>query len=287
MILSDETFQGFRQAKVLGANTSPSEIEYSTDGVVLAAVENGRLRLYSSLSGQVENIIHIDIQKLAFIYPHTLVHSTSNTLHLLSIFDNQYIRTFHGHECEVRAVSVCSADGSFLSASSECVNCWDVRKKSPVYRVNASELLGCMSSSNDYAVLINNSVLKIYDKKSTRGPKATIGLPDARYREMFYSPDASSLVMTSDRGHLVLDSQGSTRMAVNLERSSGCITPDSGYLLCCSGASVFVHSIQNKRKIHVFDIPSFDSTRIRFNPAHMQFTCASSFLNIWAVPRAD
>lgn len=285
MTLTDEAFRRFRQSKALGTNTSPEEMGYSPDGLLLGTTQEGVLRLYSPISGGVQNIVHIqNIQKFSFIYPNSIIHSASNMLYFLSTFDNRYVRTFHGHEGHVRMISVCGGEDTLVSSSSECVNYWDVRKKNPVYRIDATDPLGCVSSSNEYAVVLSNTLLKIYDKRNTKGPRTTTRLPERRYREMVYSPDSTALVVSGERTHVLVDAEGVMRSSIDVERDgSGCITPDSGYFLYCSGPLVLVHHLRSWRMAHAFETPSLDSTKVRFNPRYEQFVSASSLLNFWAV----
>lgn len=285
MILTDEAFLDFRQSKSLGMGMPPEEVEYSTDGLAMATTQNSTLRLYSSLSGDVQNIIYLPgIQKHKFMYPSTLVHTASSMLHLLSVFDSKYIRVFSGHRSQINALSTCPREDSILSSSGDCTSYWDVRKRNPVYRINVSGSIGCLSSSTDYAILVNGSLLKVYDKRNSRGPRTTTALPEKRYKEIFYSPDASFIVASGEKGHLLLAPDGGITGSIALEKAgSGCITPDSTYFLCCEGSSVLAYHVRTKKKLHTFETPGFESTKVRFNPCFAQFASASSLLNIWAI----
>ncbi|CAD25347.1 similarity to HYPOTHETICAL PROTEIN YKB8_yeast [Encephalitozoon cuniculi GB-M1] len=285
MIFTDESFSEFRRSKSLGLNTSPEEVEYSTDGLVLSATQSNVLRLYSSLSGDVQNIIHTPgIQKYKFIYPSAIVHAASNALHLLSVFDNKYVRTFVGHKNQINTLSACPKEDAVLSSSCDCTNYWDIRKKNPVYKISTPNSISALSPSNDYAVLINGTLLKIYDRRSTKGPKTTSSLPEKRYEEISYSPDGSSMVVSDEKSHLLLGPDGAVKSSVNLERGgSGCITPDSKFFLCCENSTVLVYHLKTGKKFHAFRTPGFDNLKVRFNPCYAQFASSSSLLNIWAI----
>ncbi|AFN82925.1 hypothetical protein EROM_041610 [Encephalitozoon romaleae SJ-2008] len=285
MILTDEAFSEFKRSKPLGLSISPEEVEYSTDGLVLSSTQGNVLRLYSSISGNIQNIIHVpSIQKYKFMYPNAIIHSASNSLHLLSVFDNRYVSTFSGHKSQINALSVCPGEDTVLSSSYDSTNYWDTRKKNPVYRINAPNSISCLSLSNDYAILINGTLLKIYDKRNTKGPKSTSSLPEKRYKEIYYSPDGSFIIASEEKSHLFLSSDGTIRNSINLERGgSGCITPDSKFFLCCESSSILVYHLRTKRKIHAFKTPGFDNMKARFNPCYAQFVSSSNLLNIWAI----
>lgn len=285
MILKNDIFSEFRQATALGIDTSPNEVEYSTDGLMLGATQNNVLKLYSSLAGTIQNIIHIpNIQKFSFIYPNSVIHSASNTMYLLSTFDNQYIRSFNSHDSQIRAISVCPREDSCMSSSNECVSYWDLRKKNPAYKIDAIDPLGCVSLCNDYAIAIGNGLLKIYDKRNTKGPKITAKLPEREFKEMFYSPNGAFLIISSEKHHLLVDSEGMIKTSVTLEKAgSACITPDSKYFLCCSENLVFVYYLSTGRKVHTFETSILDNTKVRFNPRYGQFVSVSSLLNFWAI----
>ncbi|WEL38509.1 WD40 domain-containing protein [Encephalitozoon hellem] len=285
MILTDEAFSEFKRSKPLGSGVSPEEVEYSTDGLMISSTQGNVLRLYSSISGSLQNIIHLPtIQKYKFMYPNTIVHSASNSLYLLSVFDNKYVSTFADHKSQINALSVCPREDTIMSSSYDSTNYWDIRKKNPIYRISAPNSISCLSSSNDYAMLINGTLLKIYDKRNIKGPKSTSSLPEKRYKEMFYSPDGSFIVVSGEKSHLFLSPDGSTRNALNLERGgSGCITPDSKFFLCCEGSSVLVYHPKTRRRLHAFKTPGLDNVKVRFNPFYAQFASSSTLLSIWGI----
>ncbi|ADM11446.1 uncharacterized protein Eint_041590 [Encephalitozoon intestinalis ATCC 50506] len=285
MILTDEAFSEFRQSKSLGPDTSPEEVEYSTDGLLLSTTQNNILRLYSSVSGNVQNIIHVpSIQKYKFLYPNALVHAASNSLHLLSVFDNKYVRTFIGHKSQINSLSVCPMEDAILSSSFDSTSYWDIRKKNPVYRINVTNSISSLSLSNDYATLINDTLLKVYDKRNPKGPKNTSSLPERRYKEIFYSTDGNFIIASDEKGHLFLGPDGAIKSSISLEKgSNGCVTPDSKFFLCCENSSIFVYHLKTKRRLHTYKAHGFDNAKVRFNPCYAQFVSSSSLLNIWAI----
>ncbi|KAM0672050.1 hypothetical protein CWI42_042080 [Ordospora colligata] len=286
MILTDKTLIGLKESKPLEINTYLDEIEYSTDGLLLSITHGNTLKLFSALSGNIQNIIHLQsIQKYLFMYPNTIVHTSCSTLQMLSVFDNKYIRTFNSHKNQVYALSVCTSEDSIISSSNECINYWDVRKKNPLYKINAANSIGCISSSYDYALLANGSVLKIYDKRNIKGPRSTSTITEKKYLTMAYSPDANHLVISDGKTHLLADKNGLVKSTFALEsKSSGCITPDSSHFLLYEKNHIFAYNIKAKKKEYEFEAYGIEDTKIRFNPCYTQFAASSSkFINIWAV----
>ncbi|KAH9411537.1 hypothetical protein HK407_04g06390 [Ordospora pajunii] len=286
MILNDTMLASLKESKPLEIDTSPNGIEYSTDGLLLSITQGNTMKLFSALSGSTQNIIHLqNIQKYLFVYPNTIVHTACSTMQLLSVFDNKYIRTFNGHKSQVYALSVCTIEDSIISSSNECINYWDIRKKNPLYKINAANAMGCISSSYDYALLANGSVLKIYDKRNTKGPRSTSTIPEKNYMAISYSPDASHLIISDGKTHLFVDQDGVTKSTLTLEsKSSGCITPDSSHFLLYEKNHMFAYNIRTNKKEYEFEAPGIEDTKIRFNPCYAQFAVSSSkFINIWAI----
>jgi COMPASS component SWD2 len=285
MLLSDDIFDGFKQSRLIGKDLEPTDMVYSTDGLLLGACNSSMLKLFSATTGQVQNIIHIgNMSNFEFIYPNALVHSRLCGLYYLSVYDNQYIRSFNGHRSNIRAISVSPGSDALMSSSAECTNYWDIRKKNPTLRIEAMNGLGALSSSYDFAVTVSDVLLKLYDRRNTRGPRTTVRLPMKDYSGIAYSPDGSCIIASSDRSHFIFDSEGSLRSSINLERPSrGCFSPDSNYFICCSGDFVFVYRLRDRKRLCTFQSAGFSNTVVRFNPRYAQIAAASSSVNLWAL----
>jgi COMPASS component SWD2 len=285
-IMNDSIFGDFKRSKLIGKSFGPTDMGYSTDGLLLGACNSSMLKLFSSIDGQVQNIIHIpDIAGFEFIYPNTLIHSRLNTLSYLSVYDNQYIRSFDGHKTNIRAISVSPRSDTLMSSSEECTNHWDIRKKRPTHRIEALSGLGALSSTHDLAIAVGNALLKIYDTRSARGPRTTVKLPIQDYNSVSYSPNGLHIVVSSNRSHFIFGADGSPRNSIGLEKPGrGCFTPDSKYFACSASDSVSVYRLEDTENVHAFQSPGFDNTIVRFNPRYAQVAAASSSINLWALP---
>lgn len=252
-----------------------SNIEFTINGENLAYTTNEMLKIYSTSTGTLRNVISASIDTMKFFQNNTLLHSKDKSIFYLSIYDNKYLRKFEGHTLPIKNISVDSTKDMFMSIGDDCVNLWDFKMKNPIKRLNTSRHIGCIGSENRY-FLCDNNYIKIFDLRSDNGPLITKQIEPSFYKKAWYTNDCNFIVISSLRSYSFLNDEGDFLSYISLENESdGCTTMQSDNLLCGSKRMVFAYRISDRTRIGTLETQNGDNLVIRSNPCSEQFVAAS------------
>ncbi|KAF7682505.1 WD repeat-containing protein 82 [Astathelohania contejeani] len=290
MILTDNSFKNFNPSKVQKEKSVINCVRFSDDGSLLGTTTATTLKIFDPLTSKLQTCINIHSTKLFdFFFPNTIIHTADHNLKYLSIFDNHYIRNFKNHRSTIRSLSVSKRTNIILSTSKERVNIWDISVRNPIYTINCVNSVGCLSNlSTDFCVSVNNAMIKFFDlKQATFGPYYTIPLL-SEIVSMEYTFDDRFVVVTTTTAYVFISTdKHEIYWTISMEnRGRGCVTPDSRYFLCTSGAYIFVYDIIARKKLHSYKDHINEYGNIRFNPLYAQFVTGGSAVRYW-LPKSD
>ncbi|KAK1350474.1 hypothetical protein LUQ84_000711 [Hamiltosporidium tvaerminnensis] len=288
MNFSENLIKSYKEAKVFQELSQLNCIDYLYDGTSFGVSTNDTLKIYCPIRGILYNTIHIpQLRKFIFLFKNTILHSTENYIKYLSLYDNQYIRSF---KCErVKSLSSNINNDLFLSSSNDCVNVWDLRCKNSIYKLSVNDSIVSFSSNNKFCVNVGDSLVKQYDMRNvTYGPEKTIYFDGHdEITGIQYSNDSKNIIISSNNIHTVVSAEtGKVKYNHCFDKVSyACASPDSKYLFCTSGSHVFVYGIDDKKKVHTFKDSNFEHGLIKCNPAYTQFVTASTSVVFWMPPQ--
>lgn len=264
---------------------SISNLEYTPTGELFSYTTDAALKIYqATASPHIRNIISTKIDKMAYFQNNTLLHSKGNLIFYLSVYDNKYLRRFEGHEDLITGFSVNPDADAFMSIGADRIGLWDIRYKDAIYTIDSNGKLGAMSRDQHYA-LCDNNFIYIYDWRNTKGPVEVKSIKPGFYRSLAYTADSSTIVVSTGKSHLFLDSKGDHISSFSLENSCDpVVMPESNIFLCFSSKMLLSYKIADKKVIGRSDALDSEYSTIRANPKKPQFICASeSSLKVWSL----
>ncbi|KAL6121559.1 hypothetical protein NUSPORA_01504 [Nucleospora cyclopteri] len=272
--MDKDTPSYFHKPSEINRCTEPAkikEVEYNTEGSILSYTTGESLKLFSANNLSVRNIITANIDKYKFLQEHTLIHSTGTDMFYLSVYDNKYLREFKSHEAPINSISVNSDADTIMSVTNKEILMWDIRKESPIKKLNAFHSLAALSNHCNYAVA-SNSFIRIYDIRNDSQPLVYKAIPSNFYKKISYSPDGSFIILKTESSYTFLDSYGETSNFITLESpNDGDITPDSQFLLCPSKFYIFAYRISDRKKVDSINTKNDCNRIVRVNPYGNQF----------------
>ncbi|XP_020593892.1 protein ANTHESIS POMOTING FACTOR 1 isoform X2 [Phalaenopsis equestris] len=196
-------------------------------------------------------------------HPTTVIYSSKNgwdeSLRLLSLNDNKYLRYFKGHHDRVVSLSLCPRKESFLSGSLDrTVLLWDQRaeKSQGLLRVQGRPAVSYDDQGMVFAIAFGGCVRMFDARKFEKGPFDTysVGADKSEANVLKFSNDGRLMLLTTMDGHIhILDSfRGNLLSTYNVKPVSSHATleasfsADGMYILSGSGdGSVYAWSVRS------------------------------------------
>lgn len=280
-------------------NSQSSITSLDVDGtgeLVVAAVDDDSLRIMSLDKGAESHTVlaksvgcslaRFTHHKNAVIFASTKSQSTANqtfthstesnyAIQYLSVYDDRYLRHFHGHTSQLRSLSMSPVDDSFMSAAGSgdnTVRFWDLRSNQSSRRVEIPTLITDNQSTEPaplacydpqgliFAVASHSTAIRLFDIRSTAsGPFTTFNLDrpisapsgiSSQFTVLKFSPDGQTLLVGSNLSKLsLIDAyEGQIKQkfeSISTSKSSqldATFTSDGQYILAGSeDGKVFVH----------------------------------------------
>lgn len=271
----DEYFENHREIHTIREGGQVRNLEYSVNGELLAYTVGDALKLYTSTTGVLRNVITAEIHRMKFFQNNTLLHTVGDAILYLSVHDNRYMRRFSGHPGVVDSLSVDSSADIFMSAGRAGACLWDIRMDDPIKRVSATDHIGALGLDGQYA-LCNNSFIRIFDTRMDSGPVATAAVQPAFYRRMWYTSNGEYISLAGANSYTFVNRCGETQCFIIQENENdGDTAPDSGTLLCSSNKHIFAYRISDRKRIGTLETTISPNVVVRTNPSLPQFACAT------------
>ncbi|KAI0500153.1 protein ANTHESIS POMOTING FACTOR 1 isoform X1 [Dendrobium catenatum] len=231
-------------------------------------------------------------------HPTTVIYSSKNgwdeSLRLLSLNDNKYLRYFKGHHDRVVSLSLCPCKESFVSGSLDrTVLLWDQRaeKSQGLLRVQGRPAVSYDDQGMVFAIAFGGLIRMFDARKFEKGPFDTysVGADKSEANVLKFSSDGRLMLLTTMDGHIhILDSfRGNLLSTYNVKSVSSHATleasfsPDGMYILSGSGdGSVYAWSVRSG-KVACWASTDVEPPLIKWAPGSLMFTTGSSELSFW------
>ncbi|KAI8541166.1 hypothetical protein RHMOL_Rhmol08G0040400 [Rhododendron molle] len=232
-------------------------------------------------------------------HPTTVIYSSKNgwdeSLRLLSLNDNKYLRYFKGHHDRVVSVSLCCRKECFISGSLDrTVLLWDQRaeKCQGLLHVQGRPATTYDDQGLVFAVAFGGCI-RMFDARSyEKGPFEifSVGGDMSDANVVKFSNDGRLMLLTTKDGHIyVLDSFRGTLLATfnvkpvlsdaTLEAS---FSPEGMFVISGSGdGNVYAWSVRSGKEVASWMSTETEPPVIKWAPGSPMFVTGSSELSFW------
>ncbi|XP_024310748.1 protein ANTHESIS POMOTING FACTOR 1 isoform X2 [Brachypodium distachyon] len=218
----------------------------------------------------------------------------AESLRLLSLNDNRFVRYFKGHLDRVVSMSLCYEKDNFISGSLDrTVLLWDLRadKAQGLLRVQGRPAVSFDNQGLVFAVAYGGYVRMFDARKFEKGPFDifSVGNDDSEAHVIKFSSDGRRLLLTTKAGRIhVLDSFHGNNIATysvkpvlgnsTLEAS---FSPDGNHIISGSGdGTVYAWSVRSG-KVARWGSTDNEPPLVRWAPGSLMFLTGSSELSCW------
>ncbi|KAJ8505435.1 hypothetical protein OPV22_006321 [Ensete ventricosum] len=269
MELTDEVFKSMEVGLAFrDYNGRISSMDFHrTASYLVTASDDESIRLYdvqNALCLKTINSKKYGVDLVSFTdHPATVIYSSKNgwdeSLRLLSLNDNKYLRYFKGHHDRVVSLSLCPRKEYFISGSLDwtCL-LWDQRaeKAQGLLRAQGRPAVSYDDQGLVFAIAFGGRIRLFDSRKYEKGPFDIfpVGGFDSETHVVKFSNDGRLMLLTSKDGHVhVLDSfRGNVISTYNVKPviSKGTLeasfSPDGMYVVSGSGdGSVYAWNIRS------------------------------------------
>nr|XP_029120083.1 protein ANTHESIS POMOTING FACTOR 1 isoform X2 [Elaeis guineensis]XP_029120084.1 protein ANTHESIS POMOTING FACTOR 1 isoform X2 [Elaeis guineensis] len=220
--------------------------------------------------------------------------NNSESLRLLSLNDNKYLRYFKGHHDRVVSLSLCPHREYFVSGSLDrTVLLWDQRteKAQGLLRVQGRPAVSYDDQGMVFAIAFGGYIRMFDARKYEKGPFDIfpVGGDNLEANVVKFSNDGRLMLLTTTDGHVhVLDSfRGTVISTYNVKPVSSNATleasfsPDGMYVVSGSGdGSVYAWSVRSG-KVACWASTDTEPPLIQWAPGSLMFATGSSELSFW------
>ncbi|XP_062196496.1 protein ANTHESIS POMOTING FACTOR 1-like isoform X1 [Phragmites australis] len=230
--------------------------------------------------------------------PALVLYSSKNgwdeSLRLLSLNDNRFVRYFKGHLDRVVSISLCSEKEVFLSGSLDrTVLLWDLRadKAQGSLRVQGRPAVSYDDQGLVFGVAYGGHVRMFDARKFEKGPFDifSVGNDDSEAHVIKFSSDGRRLLLTTKAGRVhVLDSfHGNNIATYNVKpvltnsTLEATFSPDGNHIISGSGdGSVYAWNVRSGKVAH-WGSTDNEPPLVRWAPGSLMFLTGSSELSCW------
>ncbi|EER97839.1 protein ANTHESIS POMOTING FACTOR 1 [Sorghum bicolor] len=307
MEITDEVVKSMKIGLVFqGYNGRISSMDFHRKDTkyLVTASDDEAIRLYDTQDAVCLNTINSKKYGAELVCftdnPSIVLYSSNNgwdeSLRLLSMNDNRFIRYYKGHIDRVVCITLCSGKENFLSASLDRkVLLWDHRaeKSQGVLRVQRRPAVSYDDQGMVFAIAFGGRI-RMYDtRKFGKGPFATfsVGTDDSEPHVIKFSSDGRRILLTTKAGRVhVLDSFEGNRIAMfhakpvltnsTLEAS---FCPEGNYIISGSGdSSVCAWNVESGKVARWESIDTNTKPpRVRWSPGSLMFVTGTTELSCW------
>ncbi|KAM1062635.1 hypothetical protein ACFX2A_027508 [Malus domestica] len=232
-------------------------------------------------------------------HPTTVIYSSKNgwdeSLRLLSLNDNKYLRYFKGHHDRVVSLSLCSRKDCFISGSLDrTVLLWDQRaeKCQGLLRVQGRPATAYDDQGLVFAIAFGGYIRMFDARMYEKGPFEifSVGGDMSDANVIKFSNDGRLMLLTTTGGHIhVLDSfRGTLLSTYNVKPVSSNSTleasfsPEGMFVISGSGdGSVYAWSVRSGKEVTSWKSTENEPPVIKWAPGNLMFATGSSELSFW------
>jgi COMPASS component SWD2 len=320
LTLTDEVLSQMGMGAVFKSSDGEhvTSIDFHSSGEFCATANaNGSVQLFNCREGKLMRTVHskkygVDLLRMTH-HNQSVLCSSKNTsndhdLRYLSLYDNKYLRFFHGHTDRVVSLSMSPIDDAFISGSLDgTVRLWNLRSErcQAVLRIPTSHGKGLACTAFDPTgvvfVATTGDDIRLFDvRQYDKGPftsfKPELSSDLWRPTSIEFSSDGQHMLVATDQGLLLrLDAyDGRTVNAYRGHDTAGggyavssvpftpCFSPDCNFVLSGSNnGNIFVWDASSGREVcqwtgHVGPVHS-----VRWNPTSAMVASGCSNTAMW------
>ncbi|KAL1810188.1 hypothetical protein ACET3Z_027178 [Daucus carota] len=276
---------------------------HKTSNFLVTASDDESIRLYDISNATCLKTINskkYGVDLVCFTsHPTTVIYSSKNgwdeSLRLLSLHDNKYLRYFKGHHDRVVSLSLCSRNDHFISGSLDrTVLLWDQRadKCQGLLRVQGRPATAYDDQGLVFAIAFGGYIRMFDVRNYEKGPFEifSVGGDMSDANAVKFSNDGRLMLLTTMDGHIhVLDSfRGTLLHTFNVKPVSSTSTleasfsPEGSYVISGSGdGSVFAWSVRSGKEAASWMSSETEPPVIKWAPGSLMFVTGSSELSFW------
>lgn len=232
-------------------------------------------------------------------HPTTVIYSSKNgwdeSLRLLSLNDNKYLRYFKGHHDRVVSLSLCARNEFFISGSLDrTVLLWDQRaeKCQGLLRVQGRPATAYDDQGLVFAIASGGYIRMFDTRKYEKGPFDiySVGGDFSDANVIKFSNDGRLMLLTTTNGFIhVLDSfRGTLLCSYNVKPVSinstleASFSPEGMFVISGSGdGSVYAWSVRSGKEVARWASTEKEPPVIKWAPGNVMFATGSSELSFW------
>lgn len=276
---------------------------HRTSNYLVTASDDESIRLYDVANATCLKTINskkYGVDLVSFTsHPTTVIYSSKNgwdeSLRLLSLHDNKYLRYFKGHHDRVISLSLCSRNDCFISGSLDrTVLLWDQRaeKCQGLLRVQGRPATTYDDQGVVFAIAFGGCVRMFDSRKYEKGPFDifSVGGDMSDPNVVKFSNDGRLMVLTTADGNVhVLDSfRGTLLSTYNVKPVSSDATleasfsPEGMFVISGSGdGNVYAWSIRSGKEVACWLSTQAEPPVLKWAPGSLMFVTGSSELSFW------
>ncbi|XP_021908380.1 protein ANTHESIS POMOTING FACTOR 1 [Carica papaya] len=276
---------------------------HRTSSYLVTASDDDSIRLYDVSSATCLKTINskkYGVELVCFTsHPTTVIYSSKNgwdeSLRLLSLHDNKYLRYFRGHHDRVVSLSLCSRKECFISGSLDrTVLLWDQRaeKCQGLLHVQGRPATAYDDQGLVFAIAFGGCIRMFDARMYEKGPFEifSVGNDFSGANVVKFSSDGRLMLLTTTNGRIhVLDSfRGTLLSTYNVKPVSSNSTLDASFspegMFVISGTgdgSVYAWNVRSGKEVATWMGPKTEPPVIRWAPGSLMFVTGSSELSFF------
>ncbi|EPS71196.1 hypothetical protein M569_03563, partial [Genlisea aurea] len=276
---------------------------HKTSSYLVTASDDESIRLYDVANATCLKTINskkYGVDLVSFTsHPTTVIYSSKNgwdeSLRLLSLNDNKYLRYFKGHRDRVVSLSLCSRKDCFISGSLDrTVLLWDQRadKCQGLLRVQGRPAAAYDDQGLVFAIAFGGYIRMFDARKYEKGPFDifSLGGDMSEANVIKFSNDGRLMLLTTSSGHIhVLDSFRGTLLSTfnvkpvhNDSTLEASFSPEGMFVISGSGdGSVCAWNVRSGKEVGSWMSKEAYSPVIKWCPGSLMFVTGSSELSFW------
>ncbi|KNA25956.1 hypothetical protein SOVF_001940 [Spinacia oleracea] len=232
-------------------------------------------------------------------HPTTVIYSSKNgwdeSLRLLSLNDNKYLRYFKGHHDRVVSLSLCARNDFFISGSLDrTVLLWDQRaeKCQGLLRVQGRPATAYDDQGLVFTIASGGYIRMFDARKYEKGPfdVYSVGGDFSDAHVVKFSNDGRLMLLTTTNGFVyVLDAfRGTLLCSYSVKPVStnstleASFSPEGMFVISGSGdGSVYAWSVRSGKEVASWMSTEKEPPVIKWAPGNVMFATGSSELSLW------
>lgn len=281
MDLTGEHISSLQKTQTVSAPTL-SSVSYVHTGIFLSYTETNCLNIHCPITNKnIEKMKIPEIKQAVLLFDNMLLYSTKDAVKYFSFHEKQISRSFPSNNPQ--SIQAKPIDDVFMVVNQDNIEFHDLRYKNPLSRLNVKNTIATINNDS-WAIIIDNSVLKIYDHGSI-SPRVT----------KKFTNNVSHLKLTNDNKYLILVTNKSI-LLVETQRGETIhrffidnvieldISEDSQFVFFLLKGKVSIFSIKERKLINNI-IFGNEQHFISVNPSYSQFITGGPDFTFFSVDK--